>query len=627
MKLRIFCIIASITMIVGLAPTAVHAAPAVADDISGRGGLTPGELVTYEQQVPVNIVFVGYDQSVIDQTQFMGMLPATYSPVVRYPLFYGPSGRDMGLKYDFNYNVVFTDSKFNDRFFRYLKNIGQAGNPTLFQQDYNAEVNNVLDVTGPVLYIDGPSVENYLSAHLYGKQTRGYTIVLINWYGRPDFKFHVYTKTNQPDPDTGYNFGALRASRKMIAWGGGNSRTWFYDLSAGPEAWTNNWNVDDADVDGDGIPDYRNPPIWEYTAGGYRPAVALTGDLAMITRYVGIDLLFTTSPLYDPMVTAPGLKGRKVLNINMLEDDPASLGTDWINMQFVKKQLSGFEPYYKWVTSLIDNNPIDANAQNAFRIWADVLSADDCWNPYGTTFAELFCFFDANRNTYIPTYRAKDHVEGLYAFNTTPDNMGDESGLLGYTDDNWVDGTQSYVFAFDTDYYRSLGYGFSTTVVHESGHYLGMSHPHDGYDSEQALDFGVVGESYFTWTGDESDTIMHYIDLSDQFSHFDQDNMYRWEMAGYLNWSNALVASILADPGAKTVKGYVMDAQNAAKTAISAFNHWDFLSAAMNAQNAYMSLATAAKKLGLPTPSVQPAVVNPSLKAPHEGDPIRFPDN
>ena len=61
--------------------------------------------------------------------------------------------------------------------------------------------------------------------------------------------FHVYSKTGEPDPDTGYDFGADRDTRKIVAWGGttpddeetglgrrGVNRVWFYDLSAGPEA-------------------------------------------------------------------------------------------------------------------------------------------------------------------------------------------------------------------------------------------------------------------------------------------------------------------------------------------------------------------------------------------------------
>jgi hypothetical protein len=38
---------------------------------------------------------------------------------------------------------------------------------------------------------------------------------------------------------------------------------WFHDLSAGPESWTANWNVDTPGLDGNGVEDYRMPPIWE----------------------------------------------------------------------------------------------------------------------------------------------------------------------------------------------------------------------------------------------------------------------------------------------------------------------------------------------------------------------------
>jgi hypothetical protein len=628
MKLRFVRIITVVVLILGLGPTSVFAAP-VADHGDGNwnGGLQPGQIVTFKQKIPINIVFIGYDKKTVDQRTLLGQLPATYNPVVRYPQFYGLPGRDMGLKYNFDYKVSYADPRFTDKFFKYLKSIGKPGDLTVFQQDYNDQAKNVLDVIGPVLYIDGPSVENWLSKNLDDENKKGYTIVFVNWFKRPDFNFHVYTKTDKPDPDTGYNFGELRASRKIIAWGGSQSRLWFYDLSAGPEAWTDNWNVDSPDLDGNGVEDYRMPPIWEYTTGGYRNPSALSMDLGLVTRYVGINLLFTTSPLYDPMVTAPGVTGSKVVHINMLEDDLASLGTDWITMPFVKTQLSRFEPYYRWQTKLVDNNPIDANAQRAFRIWANVLAEDDCWNNYGTTFAEMFCYFDINRDTYIPPYKPADYVAGIYAFNSTADNMGDQIGLLGFADDNWLDGTQSYVFTFDNDYYRSLGYGFSTTVVHESGHHFGMSHPHDGYDSTSGVDYGPADDFYFAWSGDESNTIMHYLDLSDGFDQFDQDNMYRWEMAGYLNWSNSLLADILANPGANKVRYYITDAKQDAQQAIDGFNHWNYLSAAYNARSAYEDLSKAAAKLGIITPSMQMMRIAPNMTVTHEGDPIRFPDN
>ena len=92
---------------------------------------------------------------------------------------------------------VFTDAAFEDDFFGYLASIATPGDPTLFQQLYNGMNSNVLDVSGPVGYIDGPSAEQWLMTA--GEQRLGinpdksYTIYYINWYDRPDFQFHVYT--------------------------------------------------------------------------------------------------------------------------------------------------------------------------------------------------------------------------------------------------------------------------------------------------------------------------------------------------------------------------------------------------------------------------------------------------
>ena len=44
------------------------------------------------------------------------------------------------------------------------------------------------------------------------------------------------------------------------------------------------------------------PPIWEYSIYGYRSPTLLGHDMGLLTRFVAINLLFTTSPLYDPML-------------------------------------------------------------------------------------------------------------------------------------------------------------------------------------------------------------------------------------------------------------------------------------------------------------------------------------
>ena len=186
----------------------------------------------------------------------------------------------------------------------------------------------------------------------------------MNWYGRDDFEFHVYRKTDTVDPDTGYNFGTERDSRAMIAWGGSSGRTWFYDLSAGPESWSGNWNVDDADVDGDGAADYRMPPVWEYAANGNRKRSVLGSDLGKVVRYVALNLLFTSSPLYDPMNTAPEPGGAKKIAYTMFEGDPGSQGTDFLDLASSKSEWQDLEPYITWKTTLNDVDPIDAGARS-----------------------------------------------------------------------------------------------------------------------------------------------------------------------------------------------------------------------------------------------------------------------
>jgi hypothetical protein len=618
MRKRLFVLL-NLVLVLSL----VMVSPAAAKDF--QRGLQPGQQVTYEQKVPINIVFIGYPRNTIDKDEMLDVLPDSYAPIVRYPPFYGLQGRDMGLNFNFEYKVTFAGQDLANRFFRYLKQIGTAGEPTDYQLSYNDQETNVLDVGDEVLYVDAPSVEKWLARN-FAKE-KGYTVVFINWYSRPDFSFHVCTKTDVVDTDTGYNFGEIRPTRKMIAWGGSSSRLWFYDLSAGPEAWTDNWVVDVTDLDGNGAEDYRMPPIWEYDEDGYRDPSALSSDLGLVARFVGINLLFTASPLYDPLATAPGAGGRRIVHINMFEDDPNSLGTDWINTSEVQAQFERFQPYYDWEVNLVDTNPIDPDAQRALRIFAELDPSADCWNQFGTPFAELFCFFDLNRADYIPDYGTYDSVTGIFAFNTTAENLGGQFGLLGFADDNWVDGTPSYVFQFDGAEYRDLGYGFTTTTVHEGGHHFGLSHPHDGYDSELGLDYGPADDFYFAWSGDESNTVMHYLALSNEFGQFDQDNMYRWEMAGYLNWSNALLAEIQAHPNAKQVRERVRVAKNFAEIALKSFDQWKFRQAAANAYKAYDQLARAAVRLGIGLPGEDKMLISPTMVPVHEGDPIRFPDN
>jgi hypothetical protein len=590
----------------------------------------PGEFITLKQTIPVNIVFIGFDKKSIDKQALLAELPATYVPVVRFPGYYGLPGRDLGLRYTFDYHLRHAPARFEDRFFDYLSDIGTQGNLTFYQQAYNDMANNVLDVSDTALYVDAPSVEAWLAGNAHQLRIdvkRSYTVFFVNWHSRDDFQFHIYTKTDEPEPDSGRNLGADFDGAKMVAWGGTHSRTWFYDLSAGPEYWAGNFDVDNDDLDFDGQADYRIPPIWEYAEGGYRDPSALSIELGIVTRWVAINLLFTTSPTYDPLVTAPGVGGGKVVHMTMFEDDPGSSGLDWIHPEVIRNKLRDFEPYYAWDVALVDQDPMDAAAERAFLIWSGVLAEDDCWNDFGYTFAELFCSFDLNRDTYIPDYDDEDYVVGGFPINTTDANMGNFFGINGYALDNRLDGTQSFVFMWSYPLLKSVGLGFTSVTVHEVGHHIGLSHPHDGYDSEFGMDYGASGNAYFAWLGDESHSPMSYMLLTTGFGQFDRDNMYRWETAGYLNEANALLDDVLADPDAHRVRRQIRAAQQSMERSMRSFNRWDYLQAATYAHQAHDAVLEAANRVGVSAPTA-PATLRLSTQpiVLHKDDPIRYPE-
>jgi hypothetical protein len=450
-------------------------------------------------------------------------------------------------------------------------------------------------------WIDAPTVEQWLADNtnsMLGVDTSDYTVFFVNWYGRPDFKFHVYTKTDEPDPDTGYNFGLERESRKLIAWGGTTPddeenglgslhRIWFYDLSAGPEGWTDNWNVDD-DYG------YRMPPVWEYgNLSGYRPFDNLSGDLGKVTRYVAIDLLFTTSPLYKPAISPPEIADDIQLDINVFQMDPDYDGTDYFDLPLIDQELNELQPLNTF-SSELNSQEFMSRFEKVYLCFYDGIS---CFGNrlFGDAFADLFLYF----NDHIVQFLEgdADYEVPVFAFNATDDLF---TCCLGFADDDWATGTQSFVFAFDSPSVRDVsGYGFTTTTIHEVGHHLGMSHPHDGYDYESDVDFGPGGDYYFAWSGDESNSMMSYIDLNWDFSQFDRDNMNRYMTSIYLNQANSILADIYASPKAGQVGSLLTSADSHAAMALTAYDTMDYAGAAMHAKMAYDDVLAAATQINV----------------------------
>ena len=150
--------------------------------------LQPGGFRNINQNLDVNVVFIGYELGAgpqnINAADFGSVLPDTYRPVHRYPSFYQGVPEFMGLSFQFDYNMVLTDAVYENLFFGYLTSIAQSQPITAYQNLYNQEAPRALTIANNH-WIDAPSVEQWLAANPpAGVDTSKYTIFFINWYGR-----------------------------------------------------------------------------------------------------------------------------------------------------------------------------------------------------------------------------------------------------------------------------------------------------------------------------------------------------------------------------------------------------------------------------------------------------------
>ncbi|WP_433825095.1 hypothetical protein ACQP2E_23485 [Actinoplanes sp. CA-015351] len=538
---------------------AASAGPAGAHSKPSLSYLNPGGQARLVEKVPVNVVFVGYEPSQVAKSDFLAELAPSYEPVVRSRLSYGVTEK-LGITYKYDYKLNYADKSYENKFFGQLSKLGKAAPLTAYQQAYNDQAGNVLDIPNNTT-IDAPSVEKWLAFNPpRGVDTRRNTVFFVNWYGRSDFKHHVYTKAGEPDPDTGYDFGANRDSRKMIAWGGTTAddeetglgatrRVWFHDLSAGPESWTSNYDVDNPDLDGDGVVDYRMPPTWEYAADGFRSPAALAGDLGKITRYVALNLLFTTSPLYPVELPTPELPKSLNLDDNTYEGWPGvDASEQYVTPSLLKAELAEL----RWRNKLSYDSqdlPYDAQAEQCYL---GLLTGESCYPESGyPAFANLYLYNKENLDRALDDQGKVDYEIPLFNY-AVAEGVGVPA--LGFADDDYTTGDQSYVFSFISPEVVASGYGLTTTQIHEVGHHLGMSHPHDGYDSTTGVDYGPGGEFYFVNAGDENNSMMSYIDVNWDFSQFDRDNSDRFLTAAYWEAANRLAATVPSGKGKTSLR-------------------------------------------------------------------------
>ena len=171
--------------------------------------------------------------------------------------------------------------------------------------------------------------------------------------------------------------------------------------------------------------------------------------------------------------------------------------------------------------------------------------------PQYPPFANLFLNNALNLEDFLdekPKHAGKNRRYEAPGFNYAVDDVAEPDlspPFLGFADDNYVDGTQSFVFNFVSPQIVASGYGLTTTQIHEYGHHFGMSHPHDGFDWETGIDYGPTGPFFLAWASDEHNSMMSYIDLNWDFSQFDRDNAARHQAAGFIINANVIAGRVL----------------------------------------------------------------------------------
>ena len=575
--------------------------------------LQPGQFREINQQLTVNVVFVGLEPGHgprdIDETAFLSGLPHSYRSIDRTQRFYGidsPTGND----FTYRYNIVYASASFENAFFSYLKRIAVPSPRTMFQDQYNQQVARSLTI-GDNYRIDATSTEKWLAENAgprLGVDTKQYTIFYVNWYGRADFRFHGYADPSEPDPDTGVNWAETdlfdsKDYTRFTGWGGTTPddaesglgslhRVWFVDVSAGP-AWDGDWNVDDADTTGDGNPDYRVPPIWEYgNTSGYRPFDNLSGDLGLITRFTAINLLFTASAIYPAALTPPNLPATIQLDLTLFQGDPGLDGLQRLHRAYILKKVSKLRPLNEFSTTL-RQQPLDGEFQRAFECWInDTTCYPDRFG--GWSFASLYVYLLDHKNELLTG--GADHEIPIFLISSADSYWPPDRCQCSYTDDNYVDGTQSFIVENLSDFFGTRGYGFTEDTIHEVGHYLGLSHPHDGYDSEYDFDYDRRSIAVAS-LGQDSATVMSYSGLNLDYSQFNRDNMNRYLVAAYINQANAILPAILAHAHASLVTPLLITADEQARQSLRAYDSMEYLEALQRADRAYRSVVAAARAL------------------------------
>jgi hypothetical protein len=234
----------------------------------------------------------------------------------------------------------------------------------------------------------------------------------------------------------------------------------------------------------------------------------------------------------------------------------------------------------------------------------------DPWAPYSGATMDLIYYFDDHKYLYLE--RDRDYELPVYSLALSDPTPDQGYPFIGFAPAMNADMPVPHAAfnLFWPDALTESGRGQTLTVVHEVGHHLGLSHPHDGFDAEWGFGYVANDQFYFAWLGGESNSVMSYFNLQDgDFSQFDLDNMNRWMTYEHLALANHLAGRILESPRASKVHDLLLEADRHAGLALASFHAMQYEQAVRHAAAASAELVTAAETIDVVTdPGSSPGV-------------------
>lgn len=552
-------------------------------------------------QLNIKVVFIGLDKETID-TSYQNWSNPSY----KYQSILIP-GISTKVVFSFNYTYVVADDNFNSQFISYLNSISTTETKynMLWNLTYSLQHGNYFEnrssfeITARNTFYDADKTANYLETNaqkIGGVPENGYLLYIIDLHNKlPSFTTEQYTKIihNEPAEATPHYYNKtytdpdlkLKMNRRwMTAWG--QNRTYFIDLSAGPSM-----------VD-------QQLPIQLAAEYSHINLGTVYGNY-WINQYISDYTYGAVYNLFAPDLIYPiNLAEKytiKILTIdNRTKADPPIEQT--VNTDEIQHQLQKLLPFANVTVELrhtqLSDNPdlqkIVKEATTGSR-GSTTLPPKTIYPPNAVDLRPIYQWLSESGQNHIKDYftitrnrQQYDIPVIAFAFQADYNIASTYKELLADkrppSRDLWGISLYDMVLISHSEYDMKMGdyilsgpaqpgtgLGFTQTIIHESGHMLGLSHPFTDDPTENYIP-----------------SVMAYYPYTTSFSQFDKDALLRGFSDDLIMKAHAAISSSSANPLLLTG---ALRAENKLAESEKRYSQMDYLGALNDAKDALSQLS------------------------------------